>query len=204
MRQLIIFIFCFLFYGSLFANASSTLQQQLSSFHSMTADFSEVVLSADGSQLQSSNGTMAILRPGKFRWITLQPMQQQIITDGKTVWVYDKALAQVIVRQLNQSIGQTPILLLTQTHVYLNHQFTIKTLTNKEAGQWFLLTPIESNQMFSQVVLGFQDNQIKEMHFSNQLSQETIVKFSNIKINSSVSASDFVFKVPQGVDVVNQ
>ncbi len=200
-----IFILSIIFVTIAFAQSpAQILQQQLSRFQTMTANFKQVVLSTDGTTLQKSNGTMAISRPGKFRWETLLPMKQLIITDGKSVWIYDHALQQVVIRKLNQSISQTPILLLTQTHVYLEKSFNIKQIVNKKRGQWFSLTPKSKGEVFNEVILGFQNNQISQMQFSNQLGQKTIVDFSKVKTGVSVPQNRFIFSAPKGVDVVKE
>ena len=136
----IVFLLSIIFVATAFAKSpAQILQQQLSRFQTMTANFTQVVVSSDGVELQKSTGTMAISRPGKFRWETLTPMKQSIITNGKTVWIYDPALQQVVIRKLNQSISQTPILLLTQTHVYLEKSFNIKQDDSKQSEQRFSL-----------------------------------------------------------------
>ena len=199
----------------------------------MTANFTQVVMSSDGTTLQQSTGTMAISRPGKFRWETLTPMKQSIVTNGQTVWIYDPALQQVVIRKLNQSISQTPILLLTQTHVYLQNSFNITQIKGNQiprssrgmtdstsrgttknevsssrgltaGSQWFSLTPKKSGEVFNQVILGFTNNQITHMQFSNQLGQKTIVKFSKVKTDVTIPSSQFTFKAPKGVDIVKE
>lgn len=202
MRKTLFFLLLVLPIFLVASPAISLLQKQLANFHSMTADFSQTVLSSDGSTLQQANGEVKILRPGKFMWNTLKPMKQQIITNGKTVWVYDPMLQQVVIRTLDKSISKTPILLLTQTHLYLQQSFNITQLN--KPGEWFELQPKEVDEVFDRVVLGFQGNQIKEMDFSNQLGQKTIVKFSSVKMNPMISASEFHFTIPKGADAVRE
>ncbi len=200
-----IVLFSVIFVGAAFARTpTQILQQQLSRFQTMTANFTQVVMSSDGVELQKSTGTMAISRPGRFRWQTLTPMKQEIITNGTTVWIYDPALQQVVIRKLNQSISQTPILLLTQTHDYLEKSFNIRQIKNKKISQWFSLTPKKSGEVFNQVILAFQNNQISQMQFSNQLGQQTIIKLSKVKTGVLIPASQFTFKAPKGVDVVKE
>ncbi len=55
---------------------------------------------------------MQLKRPNKFRWDYNKPYEQQIISDGKQVWLYDTELAQVTVRELSKALGSSPAALL--------------------------------------------------------------------------------------------
>src|SRR4051812_41859002 len=63
--------------------------------------FKQVVVNKDGRTTQTTSGTFAFQRPGKFRWTYEKPFDQLIVGDGEKVWVYDRDLNQVIVRKLD-------------------------------------------------------------------------------------------------------
>ena len=69
-------------------SASRDLQNRLSSFKSMQANFSQTVVSDSGKMLQKLTGEMAILRPGKFYWHVQKPMAQVIVTNGQQLLIY--------------------------------------------------------------------------------------------------------------------
>lgn len=73
------------------------LQTKLNSIRSMTAVFKQSV-KAKHRVVSRSSGTMALQRPGRFRWQTLQPMAQLMVADGQKIWIYDKDLEQVTVK----------------------------------------------------------------------------------------------------------
>jgi len=203
-KKITLVIFCwFIFPFVSFAQSpAAILQSQLSSFHSMTADFKQVVTSANGVVLQKSSGTMEIMRPGKFRWNTLKPLRQLIVTDGKKVWIYEPDLQQVTIRPLDNSVGQTPALLLTSAHVFLEKNFNIETVKNKKSQ--FKLTPKDNNEMFNAITLSFKNNVLAQMKLENQLGQDTMLIFSNVKINPKLNAQSFSFKIPKDIDVIDQ
>ena len=74
------------------ADPTTELTGLLSEFNSMTAQFSQVVYSGKGKVVQRSSGTMALQRPGKFRWQVSEPNAQLLIADGSDLWVYDVVL----------------------------------------------------------------------------------------------------------------
>src|ERR1700730_12125110 len=79
---------------------SKDLESILTSTKTTQADFSQVLTDTKGNQLQTSNGSMAIERPGKFRWDIKSPMKQLIIADGSFLWIYDTDLEQVTKKKL--------------------------------------------------------------------------------------------------------
>ncbi|MBI5447255.1 MAG: outer membrane lipoprotein carrier protein LolA, partial [Gammaproteobacteria bacterium] len=67
------------------AQSEASLARHLSQFQSMQATFTQTIRDARGRLLDQSTGEMQLLRPGKFRWETLQPQQQLVIANGDIV-----------------------------------------------------------------------------------------------------------------------
>ncbi|MGD9108513.1 MAG: outer membrane lipoprotein chaperone LolA [Gammaproteobacteria bacterium] len=200
----VVFILIFLLAGNVYAqSATQMLQQKLSGFQSMTADFSQTVTTEENTILQKTSGNMALKRPGKFRWETTTGIKQLIVTDGVKLWIYDPELKQVTIRRLGSSIGQTPILLLTHSHFDLQKHFVISKISRDQPGDWFQLIPKSKDGSFASVMIGFDNNKIIGISFTNQLKQKTDVWFSNVKINPA-NLPDFSFVVPAGTDVVDE
>lgn len=184
----------------------------------MTADFKQIIVGSKGTILQKSFGNMTIQRPGKFRWEIKKPLKQIIITDGKKVWIYDPDLQQVTIKKLDSNIGQTPALLLTSSHVFLQKSFNVfklkmdsrlreydnSSIDLKQYGEWFKLIPKNQEALFNAIIIGFKNNKIMQMRLENQLGQNTILNFSNVKINPKLNKKLFSFVVPKQVDVIDQ
>ncbi|MGD9152663.1 MAG: outer membrane lipoprotein chaperone LolA [Gammaproteobacteria bacterium] len=203
MKQ-VIFALIFLFIGNVYAqSAAQMLQQKLSGFQSMTADFTQTVAAEDNTILQKTSGNIALKRPGKFRWETTTGIKQLIVTDGVKLWIYDPELKQVTIRRLGSSIGQTPILLLTKSHFDLQKHFFISKISRDQPGDWFQLIPKNKDNSFASVMIGFENNKIIGLDFTNQLKQKIVIWFSNVKINPA-NLPNFNFTIPQGVDVVDE
>src|SRR3990172_13134728 len=92
------------------ANASGL--DALHSFITATAsaqdEFEQKVYDRKHKLTQESSGTLAFLRPGRFRWTYAKPYAQLIVGDGAKVWVYDQDLNQVTVRRLDRALGSKP------------------------------------------------------------------------------------------------
>ena len=79
----------------------------------MQADFDQQVLDGNRQLLQSSQGHMWIMRPGRFRWDYKSPYKQQLVADGERLWSYDEELEQVTVQPASEVLTSTPAMLLS-------------------------------------------------------------------------------------------
>lgn len=205
MKVKILCLFTLMFIINSFAqNAGQQLSQLLSRFQSMQANFTQTSYDNSGRQLQKSTGTMALVRPGKFRWNIVTPSQQIIIADGKNIWVYDADLQQASKQVMDASQNTNPASLLSGSITDLQQRFVISPLDKKDGAQWFELKPIAKEDMFQWIQLRFQNGALTEMILSDNLGQQSIVDFSQVKTNISLDSSLFQFKPPKGTDVFSQ
>src|SRR3989338_7359814 len=109
------FFFAALLFFSLTALADESSQRLsviLSGLQTLQADFEQTLIRESAAET-SSNGKMALQRPGKFRWEVRQPNQQRIIADGRYLWIYDADLEQVTKQRLDFHHPGSPALLLS-------------------------------------------------------------------------------------------
>lgn len=188
-----------------YAQTSLDLVHLLDSIHSMQADFIQTVYDNRGKTIQHAYGTMALQRPGKFRWQVKKPVPQLIIANDSRLWVYDPDLEQVTVRSLKQSADEAPALLLSHVDTTIDKDYVVKSLQkNTPHWQWFDLHPRSADNMFASIQLGFINGQIQEMILKDHLGHTTRVQFENIKLNNPISSKAFVFKAASNVDVIDE
>lgn len=182
--------------------AGELLQAKLNAIHSMTAHFNQVV-KAKKREISHSSGTMALERPGRFRWQTKSPMQQLVIADGKKMWVYDTDLEQVTVKKQDKGLGGTAALFLSGYDDSVTKDFDV---TQSEEGKAYIfdLKAKSSKENFQRIKMVFTQSDLTGLELYDQLGQVTTVKLSGIKANPKLDQKLFQFKVPKGVDVVQQ
>ena len=181
---------------------SDVLQAKLNAIRTMNASFKQVV-KAKKQEVSRSSGTMALFRPGRFRWETKHPMEQLVIADGKQLWVYDVDLEQVTVKKQEQGVGGTAGLFLSGYDDTVARDFDVTTY--KEDGKEYFDLHSKSNKAnFQRVKLIFVGEMLNGIELYDQLGQHTDVSLSRIKHNPSLSPTLFKFKTPKGVDVVEQ
>ena len=178
------------------------VQNKLNAIRSMTAHFNQVV-KVSQREVSRSSGTMALERPGRFRWQTKEPMEQLVIADGRKLWVYDVDLEQVTVKNQAKGLGGTAALFLSGYDDTVTRDFNV---TQKTQGK-VVIFELQSKSFkanFQHIKLMFTQDILTGMQLHDQLGQITSVNLIQIKSNPKLAAQLFQFKPPKGVDVVVQ
>ena len=165
------------------------------------ATFKQTVVARSGRAPQTSSGTFAFQRPGKFRWSYDKPYEQLVVGDGAKVWVYDKDLNQVIVRALDAALGATPAALLAGDNA-LERNFTLVDGGNADGLAWVDATPKAAESTFTKVRIGFKGALPRAMELTDAFGQSTRLAFDSFEKNVNLAADLFRFTPPPGADVV--
>lgn len=182
------------------AVAVKNLSQLLKNTRSMTANFNQTTKA--GNKTQTFSGTMAVARPNQFRWQTTSPADQLIVASGSTMWVYDKDLQQATKQSTNNQVGDTPALLLSGDATQITRRFAISQ--PNAAKNYYVLTPKSGSANFKELSISFNGGRPVMMVLNDSIGQTTVIKFSNIVMNKSLSSSLFSFTPPAGTDIINQ
>jgi outer membrane lipoprotein carrier protein len=185
------------------ASGLDQLHAFLTGTQSAQGAFKQMVVNKDGRTTQTTSGTFAFQRPGKFRWTYEKPFDQLIVGDGEKVWVYDRDLNQVIVRKLDAALGATPAALLAGDNA-LEKNFTLVASGESDGVQYVDATPKSVESQFTRIRLGFVDDLPRRMLLTDAFGQTTELTFSNLQRNAKITANAFEFKPPHGADVVGQ
>ncbi len=176
---------------------------------SMLKSFSQGVKSASGnftqqaaSEAETSKGAFAFSRPGKFLWETTSPFRQKIVSDAKTLWIYDADLSQVTVRRLKGAIDAGPASLLFGG-VDPETQFDLKLISESDTLSWVRATPKAKEAAVSLIDIGFNAEGVpQKMRLTDRFGEKTTYTLENIEVPSKAGEAIYSFKVPAGVDVL--
>ena len=184
-------------------NARQRLNNFFTNVNTLKGSFTQQVYDKKGKKIQQATGQVYLNRPGKFRWVYATPDPQEIIADGKNVWIYDKDLEQVTVKPMTTAISSAPIAILTRKTVP-DAQFKVTKLNIKSDGlDWFDLKPHRKSRDFKSMQLGLDTKGVRKMVMFDQLGQKTIINL-NVQNNAQVSGSNFFFRPPANVDVIGK
>ena len=187
--------------GATAESGSQRLHAFFNDIHSFQADFEQTLFDENLSALEDSRGRMYLERPGKFRWDYSAPYPQEIVSDGEKVWIYDSELAQVTVKALGDTLGDTPALLLTSQRP-LDESFDIRDIDADDRLAWVELMPKSPDATFSSVRLGFDEDKLRVMALVDSFGQTTRLTFDEIVKNPNLNREIFTFSAPDGVDVI--
>lgn len=184
-------------------SGTDSLKRFFSDIKTYMARFDQVVLDETLNIVEESGGEMWISRPGKFRWNYAPPVQQQIVSNGAKVWLYDIDLEQVTIRNLTEAVGRTPAILLAgKDDISNNHE--IRDLGTQGTLSWVGLKPTYPEAHFADIRIGFENSAIRVMEMVDGLGQTTRITLSGAVENPAVAGGTFDFEAPAGVDVINE
>jgi outer membrane lipoprotein carrier protein len=206
MRKFVVIWLGLVFSNAVLADGVSALQDFYRTTNAMRASFHQEVKDGQGTVVQVVEGTMQLDRPNKFRWDYNKPYEQQIISDGKEVFLLDTELEQVTIRTLNQALGMSPAALLAGGDG-VEKNFILKNVKRPEhkAGiSWVQAMPKAEEGGFERIYIGFKGNELRYMEMVDSFNHLTFIRFKNIERNPTLATETFLFKIPKGVDVVGE
>ena len=203
MHRLITIIFMVVATTPVQASATQDLHRFFNQVQRYQARFTQVTVDEAKQPVQESSGNLWIERPGKFRWNYSTPFEQQIVGDGKKVWVYDVELKQVAVRGMQGVLGATPAILLAGKG-NLDTVFTIKDLGRDGTLDWVQLKPKKKDGGFEDLRIGFEKGKIRNLEMVDGFGQTTRVTLHDAQENAVIGVEKFNFKPPAGVDVITE
>jgi outer membrane lipoprotein carrier protein len=187
-------------------SASDQLIKQLGQLKSFRAQFTQTTFDDSGSAIQKLNGDIAAEKPGKLYWSAKPPYEQLLVSDGKTIYHYDKDLEQVSEKPFSDQYGDTPAVILSGNSEALRSDYDI-TLINANEGktQLFTLVPHDrKRKMFDSMEVRIEQGSITGLTVLDNLAQKTEMQFKSVVSNQTVDAKLFQFTIPKGVDVIRE
>ncbi len=185
------------------ADGVSSLRDFFNNTSTMRAQFSQVVNDKQGRKEQEVAGTMQLQRPNKFRWDYKKPYEQQIVSDGKQVFLFDTELQQVTIRELSKTLGSSPAAMLAGGEA-VEKSFILKNATRKDGLAWVLALPKDKESGFERVLLGFKADKLRKMEIYDSFNHITHITFNEVERNPKLQDATFLFTPPKGVDVVGE
>ncbi len=185
------------------ADAVQALRDFTAQVRSARADFSQTVTSPDGARRKTSSGRFEFVRPDRFRFVYAKPFAQQIIADGRKVWLYDADLNQVTVRDAAKALGTTPAALLAGAG--LERDFELSSLPARDGLDWAQALPRQKEgASITTLRVGFRSGALAALEITDAFGQVSVLRFSDVTINPKLADENFRFVPPPGVDLIEQ
>ena len=182
-------------------SATDLLDAFVRDSQSMEARFSQITSDDAGRLVDRNEGRFWLLRPDKFRW-DYHNTEQQIISDGEQLYIYDKDLEQLTVRDLDAALSQSPSVALLMSGANLRSLYDV-SIVEPDGGviDWIVLRPLAEDAGYEYLELGFSEERLIALRMEDLLGQKTIIQFDQVEINVGLDEAIFEFDVPANVDV---
>ena len=187
-------------------SAALELKAKLSKFEAIKSDFTQKIISPDGTLLNEGKGTLTISRPGKVLWEITAPEKEEIISNGKVVWFYTPFIEQVTILDYDSAIAGSAFILLAGASDETWTQYTVSkesTVSNKKTK--FTIKKKSKRVSKNAYIIEFD----KEDHISGfsrieSSGQKSSYVFDVKRSYKKPSDSLFEFKIPKGIEVDDQ
>lgn len=186
---------------------AARIQARYDTIRDFEADF---VQSYQGGLLRTKTteqGSVAIKRPGRMRWVYSKPERKEFVSNGQQIYSYIPRDKQVIVSPMPSGDQTTPALFLTGRG-HLVRDFTVSFSEPTGAPQRAIglkLVPKKGDPEFEWLTIAVDpaNLQIQQLVALDRQGGRSTFTFTNLKENRNISDKIFDFQIPRGVDVIN-
>jgi outer membrane lipoprotein carrier protein len=174
----------------------------------LKAEFSQTSFNRSLNSTIPARGTVYLKRGGKLRWEYDEPSRQEIVSDGKTLWVFTPSLNQV-------NVGDAPEALAGPAGSFLaglgrvREHFTVRYLNPAQPadGDGNLVLDLGPRQLMptlTRLILSVDPKswQVRKAVVYDQFDNTVTMLFSRMTVNSGLPDTLFTFVAPPGVATV--
>jgi outer membrane lipoprotein carrier protein len=174
----------------------------------LKADFSQTAFNKSLNQTIAAQGSMYLKKGGKLRWEYTEPTAQQIVSDGKSIWIYTPTLNQVNVGKAPEALAGPAGSFLTGLASLQDH-FSVRFLnpaqpTDKDGNVVLDLTPKQPQPTLVRLILSLDPKswEVRRAVVYDQFENTVTMQFTKLAINSSLPDKLFTFEPPKGVATI--
>jgi outer membrane lipoprotein carrier protein len=187
-------------------DAVSRMQSRYEGVSDLSARFEQTARSGALSPASGkpSRGSVSFSKPGRMRWSYEEPEKSLVISNGKTLWLYDEARREVQKMAVSGGYFSGASIQFLVGRGDVLEEFSVIALACDAKMAHLELTPKEP-QSFERlrVEVSRASGDIEETTVVDLLGNETRVAFSEIRVDSKLPAASFEFEPPVGVQVID-
>src|SRR3989454_5844377 len=174
----------------------------------LRAEFTQSAFNKSLNQTIPAKGTVYLKKGGKLRWEYVEPTPQEIVSDGKKLWVYTPTLNQANVADAPEALAGPAGSFLAGLG-RLRTEFQVRFLNPAQPkdteGNWALdLAPKQPLPTMTRLILSIDPKswEIRKAVVHDQFENTVTMRFSKMVVNSGLPERTFTFVAPKGVVIV--
>jgi outer membrane lipoprotein carrier protein len=174
----------------------------------LKAEFTQSALNKSLNQTIDAQGVVYLKKGGKLRWEYAEPTRQEIVSDGKTIWIYTPQLNQVNTGPAPEALsGPAGSFLsgLGKLREHFNVRFLNPAQPKDADGNVVLdLTPKQPIPTMTRLILSLDPKtyDVRKAILHDQFENTVTMRFSKVAVNSGVPDKMFTFVAPKGAATV--
>ncbi|HEV8473430.1 MAG TPA: outer membrane lipoprotein carrier protein LolA [Methylomirabilota bacterium] len=174
----------------------------------LKADFSQTAFNKSLNQTIPARGAVYLKKGGKLRWEYTEPTPQQIVSDGKTIWIFTPQLNQVNTGPAPEALAGPAGSFLTglgKLREHFNVRFLNPASPRDAEGNVVLdLTPKQPLPTLTRLILALDPKSwdVRKAIVHDQFENTVTMTFTKLAINSGLDDKLFVFTPPKGAATV--
>jgi len=183
-----------------------SLQQRYQGIRDFSATFVHTYRGGVLKTVTTERGTVAVKKPGMMRFVYTAPEKKEFVSDGLKVYSFIPEDRQVIVAAVPPENQATTSALFLAGKGDIARDFTAEYTDSPVPGaQALKLTPRRQEPEYEYLVLSVDPAtlQWRALMTKDRQGGESTLVFSNLKENQGLSDKEFAFRVPRGVDVID-
>lgn len=184
------------------------LESAYGRMNDLKAEFSQSSFNKSLNQTIPAQGVVSLKRGGKLRWEYSEPTKQEIVSDGKTLWVYTPSLNQVNTGPAPEALaGPAGSFLagLGKVREHFNVRFLNPAQPRDGEGNIVLdLAPKQPLPTLNRLVLAVEPKQweVRKAVVYDQFENAVTMRFTKLTMNPGLPDKLFTFVAPKGTATV--
>lgn len=184
------------------------IEDRYAKLEDLKASFQQTSFNKSLNQTIPADGTVYLKKGGKMRWEYRAPSPQQIVSDGRSIWIYTPELNQV-------NVGEAPKVLAGPAGSFLaglgklRTYFTVRFLNpaqkvNADGNYVLDLRPRKPEPTLARLVIEVDPREwlVRGAEMYDQFDNTVRMRFTKIAANGGLPDRLFAFVPPKGVATV--
>lgn len=184
-------------------DVTEKIQRRYETIEDATARFSQQVKFGYSKIEQNFSGTLVMKKPNRYR---IESEHQTLVTDGTTVWSYSPMNKQVIVDRYKENQNS-----LSPEHFLLNLPSNYySSILGKESAEGsslvvLRLLPKDDQSFVKSMKVWVEEGTwvVRKVELVDVNDTQTVYTVQDVKLNTNVKESAFVFSPPSGTEIVD-
>jgi len=189
-------------------HAVSAVQHRYESIRDLRARFVQTTRAASvgdrAAEKTTSRGSVVVAKPSRMRWSYESPEPSLVVSDGKTLWIYDPAFAEAQRLPADGGFFSGAALQFLLGRGDMEKEFAIRLVSCEDKAVELELTPREPTsyeKLFLVANPGTGD--VFRTRIDDLLGNSTVVEFSDLQVNLDPPADLFRFEPPANVRIID-